>query len=84
MDADRRVGVAVDFSASSKNALKWAVDNVIRKGDHLILVTIQPEGNYEEGEMQLWASTGSRITLSLSLFLNFAFCLFLEKNQIII
>ncbi|XWS08496.1 hypothetical protein CRYUN_Cryun40dG0007400 [Craigia yunnanensis] len=59
MEADRRVGVAVDFSASSKNALKWAVENVIRKGDHLILVTIRPEGNYEEGEMQLWAVTGS-------------------------
>ena len=51
--------MAVDFSPSSKNALKWAVDNVIRKGDHLILVTIQPEGNYEEGEMQLWEATGS-------------------------
>ncbi|XP_021291148.1 universal stress protein PHOS32 [Herrania umbratica] len=59
MEAERRVGVAVDFSASSKNALKWAVDNVIRKGDHLILVTIRPEGNYEEGEMQLWEVTGS-------------------------
>ncbi|XWS38940.1 hypothetical protein CRYUN_Cryun18bG0006800 [Craigia yunnanensis] len=59
MEADRRVGVAVDFSASSKNALKWVVDNVIRKGDHLILVTIQPEGHYEEGEMQLWEVTGS-------------------------
>ncbi|EOY06709.1 hypothetical protein QUC31_016124 [Theobroma cacao] len=59
MEADRRVGVAVDFSASSKNALKWTVDNVIRKGDHLILVTIRPEGNYEEGEMQLWEVTGS-------------------------
>ncbi|XP_007035783.2 PREDICTED: universal stress protein PHOS34 [Theobroma cacao] len=59
MEADRRVGVAVDFSASSKNALKWTVDNVIRKGDHLILVTVRPEGNYEEGEMQLWEVTGS-------------------------
>ncbi|XVF38851.1 hypothetical protein REPUB_Repub20aG0137700 [Reevesia pubescens] len=59
MEADRRIGVAMDFSPSSKNALKWAVDNVIRKGDHLILITIQPEGNYEEGEMQLWEVTGS-------------------------
>ncbi|XVE65518.1 hypothetical protein DITRI_Ditri08aG0006100 [Diplodiscus trichospermus] len=59
METDRRVGVAVDFSASSKNALKWAVDNVIRKGDHLILLTIRPEGHYEEGEMQLWEVTGS-------------------------
>lgn len=73
MEADRRVGVAVDFSASSKNALKWTVDNVIRKGDHLILVTVRPEGNYEEGEMQLWEVTGSRILLFLSLSLSLSF-----------
>ncbi|CAM8940572.1 unnamed protein product [Rhodiola kirilowii] len=56
---ERRVGVAVDFSACSKKALKWAVDNVVREGDHLILITIRPEGNYESGEMQLWETTGS-------------------------
>ncbi|CAI9118975.1 OLC1v1020622C1 [Oldenlandia corymbosa var. corymbosa] len=59
MAAERRVGVAVDFSACSKKALSWAVDNVVRKGDHLILITIRPEGYYEEGEMQLWEATGS-------------------------
>ncbi|GAV70862.1 Usp domain-containing protein [Cephalotus follicularis] len=59
MEGERRVGVAVDFSACSNKALKWAVDNVVRDGDHLILVTIRPEGNYEEGEMQLWEATGS-------------------------
>ncbi|KAG2721312.1 hypothetical protein I3760_02G076100 [Carya illinoinensis] len=59
MECDRRVGVAVDFSACSKKALKWAVDNVVRDGDHLILVIVRPEGNYEEGEIQLWEATGS-------------------------
>ncbi|KAF3456348.1 hypothetical protein FNV43_RR00998 [Rhamnella rubrinervis] len=59
MEGERRVGVAVDFSACSKKALKWAVDNVVRNGDHLILVTVRPEGHYEEGEMQLWEVTGS-------------------------
>ncbi|KAI6698950.1 hypothetical protein NL676_019069 [Syzygium grande] len=59
MEGDRRVGVAVDFSACSKKAVKWAVDNVVRDGDHLILITVRPEGNYEEGEMQLWEATGS-------------------------
>ncbi|XVF28213.1 hypothetical protein REPUB_Repub15cG0010000 [Reevesia pubescens] len=57
MEADRRIGVAMDFSPSSKNALKWAVDNVIRKGDHLIVITIRPEGSHEKG--QLWEATGS-------------------------
>ncbi|OMO58464.1 Universal stress protein A [Corchorus olitorius] len=59
MEGERRIGVAVDFSPSSRNALKWAVDNVVRKGDHLILLTIRPEGMYEGGEMQLWEATGS-------------------------
>ncbi|KAH6789223.1 Adenine nucleotide alpha hydrolases-like superfamily protein [Perilla frutescens var. frutescens] len=55
----RRVGLAVDFSPCSKKALQWAVDNITRSGDHLILITVLPEGNYEEGEMQLWEATGS-------------------------
>ncbi|KAK8365572.1 hypothetical protein V6Z11_A02G064700, partial [Gossypium hirsutum] len=54
-----RIGVAIDFSSSSKSALKWAMENVIRKDDHLILINRQPEGNYEKGEMQLWESIGS-------------------------
>eukprot|EP00261_Vitis_vinifera_P034592 XP_019075835.1 PREDICTED: universal stress protein PHOS32 isoform X2 [Vitis vinifera] len=59
MEVNRRVGVAVDFSACSKKALKWALDNVVRDGDHLIILSVLPEGHYEEGEMQLWETTGS-------------------------
>ncbi|KAK4744558.1 hypothetical protein SAY87_010870 [Trapa incisa] len=59
LEKERRVGVAVDFSACSRNALKWALDNVARSGDHLILIAAQPEGHYEKGEMQLWETTGS-------------------------
>ncbi|KAI3469290.1 hypothetical protein Pfo_025953 [Paulownia fortunei] len=55
----RRVGVAVDFSPCSRKALRWAVDNLARSGDHLILITVRPEGYYETGEMQLWETTGS-------------------------
>nr|WAB58470.1 MaUSP1-like protein [Morus alba] len=58
MEGERRIGVAVDFSACSRKALKWTVDNVVRDGDHLILINVQPEGYYE-GEMQLWEATGS-------------------------
>ncbi|KAI7753686.1 hypothetical protein M8C21_010470 [Ambrosia artemisiifolia] len=56
---DRRIGIAVDFSAGSRTALQWAIDNVVRKGDHLILVTIRPEGHYEQTEVLLWEATGS-------------------------
>ncbi|KAG8658904.1 hypothetical protein MANES_03G204201v8 [Manihot esculenta] len=59
MEENRRVGVALDFSPCSKKALKWAVDNLVREGDYLILITIRPEGNYEDGEVQLWAVDGS-------------------------
>ncbi|XP_078445321.1 adenine nucleotide alpha hydrolases-like superfamily protein [Wolffia australiana] len=57
--ADRRVGVAVDFSACSKEALRWTVNNVVRDGDHLILVNVLKEGQYEGGETQLWEASGS-------------------------
>ncbi|MFS7938126.1 putative universal stress protein A family [Helianthus anomalus] len=56
---ERRIGVAVDFSIGSRAALKWAIDNVVRKGDHLILVSIRPDGDYEQTEVQLWEATGS-------------------------
>ncbi|KAH0839327.1 hypothetical protein HID58_092335 [Brassica napus] len=55
----RRIGVAVDFSECSKKALNWAIDNVVRDGDYLILITVAPNMNYEEGEMQLWETVGS-------------------------
>ncbi|KAG2688129.1 hypothetical protein I3760_09G080000 [Carya illinoinensis] len=32
---------------------------MVRDGNHLILVTVCPEGNYEEGEIQFWEATGS-------------------------
>ncbi|KAK9080048.1 hypothetical protein SSX86_001723 [Deinandra increscens subsp. villosa] len=59
MGDTRRIGIAVDFSVGSRAALKWAIDNVARKGDHLILINTRPEGQYEEAEVQLWEATGS-------------------------
>jgi len=78
MAGERIVGVAVDFSSCSRKALKWAADNIICDGDHLVLVIVQPEGYYEDGEMQLWEVTGSRMYL-LCLFFCFFFliCYFL-------
>lgn len=63
----RRVGAALDFSRCSKAALRWAAENLVRGGDHLVLVTVLKEALYEEGEMQLWEATGSRTqTLTLT------------------
>ncbi|RWW31171.1 hypothetical protein BHE74_00044812 [Ensete ventricosum] len=61
MAPDRRIGVAMDFSPCCKAALRWAAENVVRDGDHVIVVNVQKEGCYEEGEMQLWETTGSRM-----------------------
>ncbi|PKU68448.1 universal stress protein PHOS32 [Dendrobium catenatum] len=59
MTGDRRVGVAMDFSPCSKAALRWATENLVKDGDHLIIVNVQKEVSYEGGETQLWVATGS-------------------------
>ena len=59
MSADRVIGVALDFSPCSKAALRWALENIVRDGDHLILVHVHKDAFYEGGEMQLWETTGS-------------------------
>ncbi|KAK8454048.1 hypothetical protein SEVIR_5G387401v4 [Setaria viridis] len=57
--AERRIGVAMDFSASSKKALRWAADNLVRKGDTLVLLHVRHHGR-EEAKNVLWSHTGSR------------------------
>ncbi|KAL6853673.1 hypothetical protein ACP4OV_019702 [Aristida adscensionis] len=56
--AERRIGVAMDFSPSSKKALRWATDNLARKGDTLVLLHIRHHGR-DEAKNALWARTGS-------------------------
>ncbi|CAK9199916.1 unnamed protein product [Sphagnum jensenii] len=57
--AERRYfGVALDYSASSKYAFKWAIDNIFRDGDTVILVFVNKE--IQDGtQADLWGEDGS-------------------------
>lgn len=59
MAKDRTIGVALDFSKSSKNALKWALENLADKGDNIYIIHISHD-SLDEARNQLWAKDGSR------------------------
>jgi len=55
----RNLGVALDYSASSKYALKWAVENVVREGDQLVVLVVQKDIDVNSGHYQLFGKDGS-------------------------
>ncbi|KAG4393378.1 hypothetical protein AAZX31_03G063200 [Glycine max] len=58
MAKDRTIGVALDFSKSSKNALKWALENLADKGDTIYVIHIN-SNSLDESRNKLWAESGS-------------------------
>ncbi|XP_004492382.1 universal stress protein PHOS32-like [Cicer arietinum] len=58
MVEDRKVGIAMDFSKNSKNALKWAIVNMADKGDTFYLIHINSNSS-DESRNKLLAKTGS-------------------------
>jgi len=59
MNGERYIGVALDYSPSSKYALKWTLENILRPNDHLIVVVVNKEMLLEGGAGVLWEKTGT-------------------------
>ncbi|XP_068345419.1 universal stress protein PHOS32-like [Pyrus communis] len=53
------VGVGMDYSATSKLALRWAVDNLIEQGDRIVLIHVEPTTAATTSRKQLFENTGS-------------------------
>jgi len=78
MAKDRTIGVALDFSNSSKNALKWALENLADKGDTIYVIHIS-SNSIDESRNKLWEKSGSR---EYQFSVNFTFgCLFIYSSD---
>lgn len=62
MAKDRKIGIAMDFSKSSKNALNWAIHTLADKGDTFFILHINPSSPPQQDKSL--SVSGSRKYLS--------------------
>ena len=48
----------MDYSPTSKAAVRWAIDNLVDAGDRIVLIHVQ-SGKSDSAQKQLWEETGS-------------------------
>ncbi|KAJ9147227.1 hypothetical protein P3X46_029408 [Hevea brasiliensis] len=58
MGKARTVGIGMDYSPTSKAALRWVAENLIDPGDRIILIQVQPP-KADHTRKQLFEATGS-------------------------
>ncbi|GJX28724.1 universal stress protein PHOS34 [Tanacetum coccineum] len=54
----RTIGIGVDYSTTSKSALKWAIDNLINTGDTIVVILVLSPKS-DPANKKLFADTGS-------------------------
>lgn len=60
MSGAKKIGVAMDFSKTSKKALDWTIDNLLKKGDTLVVIHVMSSKHVDESKHSSWIKTGSR------------------------
>ncbi|KAK4371575.1 hypothetical protein RND71_011050 [Anisodus tanguticus] len=58
MGKARTIGIGMDYSPTSKLALKWAIDNLIEEGDTIIIIHVV-SSKVDPTNKQLFEDTGS-------------------------
>ncbi|KAK1263367.1 hypothetical protein QJS04_geneDACA017508 [Acorus gramineus] len=58
MGGNRTVGIGMDYSPTSKQAVRWVVDNLVDGGDRIVLIHVQSSKS-DHAKKKLWEDTGS-------------------------
>ncbi|ONK61296.1 uncharacterized protein A4U43_C08F28230 [Asparagus officinalis] len=58
MGGNRTVGIGMDYSPTSKSAVRWVVDNLVGEGDRIILIHVLSTKS-DSPQKKLWGDKGS-------------------------